>query len=139
MQCIAEDDGKASGSISSSPCSYYLVPCFFLFDKSHKLLSLVLKSLGSWINKSLSLLPRNHTLCETDISSRVDAIVSVLLLLHKDDKIWQIISSFKAEIDCILQSVSSIQVFMFPPLTQPVCSDNPNNLFWAQLKASPQI
>lgn len=109
VSCIAEDDGKASGSISSSPCSYYLVPCFFLFDKSHKLLSLVLKSLGSWINESLSLLPRNHTLCETDISSRVDAIVSVLLLLHKDDKIWQIISSFKAEIDCILQSISSIQ------------------------------
>lgn len=139
MQCIAEDDGKASGSISSSPCGYYLVPCFFLFEKSHKLLSLVLKTLGSWINESLSLLPRNHTHCETDISSRVDAIISVLLLLHKDDKMWQIISSFKAEIDSILQSISSIQVFIFPLLTQPVCSDNPDNLFWAQLKAGPQI
>ncbi|PRQ44133.1 putative pre-rRNA-processing protein IPI1/Testis-expressed sequence 10 protein [Rosa chinensis] len=109
VHCIAEDDGKASGSLSSSACCYYLVPCFFLFVKSHKLLRLVLKTLGSWINESLSILPCDHTHYETDISSRVEAIISVLLLLHKDDKIWQIMSSFKAEIDCILQSIISIQ------------------------------
>ncbi|XP_040361345.1 uncharacterized protein LOC112203486 [Rosa chinensis] len=109
VHCIAEDDGKASGSLSSSACCYYLVPCFFLFVKSHRLLGLVSKMLGSWINESLSILPCDHTHYETDISSRVEAIVSVLLLLHKDDKIWQIMSSFKAEIDCILQSIVSIQ------------------------------
>lgn len=115
MQCIADDDEKASGSSFFSACFYYLVPCFFLFVKSHKLLGIVLKMLGSWINESSSILPCDHTHYETDISSRVEVIVSVLLLLHNDEKIGQIMSSFKAEIDCILQSIISIQVLSFHP------------------------
>ncbi|XP_004303376.1 PREDICTED: uncharacterized protein LOC101296122 isoform X1 [Fragaria vesca subsp. vesca] len=109
VHCIADDDEKASGSSFFSAYFYYLVPCFFLFVKSHKLLGIVLKMLGSWINESLSILPCDHTHYETDISSRVEVIVSVLLLLHNDEKIGRIMSSFKAEIDYILQSIISIQ------------------------------
>ncbi|XP_034224935.1 uncharacterized protein LOC117634806 isoform X2 [Prunus dulcis] len=110
VHCTAEEDKMVPGSICSSACCYYLTPCFVLFDKSHKLLNVVLKTLGSWITKSsLACLTPDQTRYTTEISSKVDAVVSVLQLMHKDDKIWQIISSFKAEIDCILESIIVLQ------------------------------
>ncbi|XP_008241050.1 PREDICTED: uncharacterized protein LOC103339529 isoform X2 [Prunus mume] len=110
VHCTAEEDKKVSGSICSSACCYYLTPCFVLFDKSHELLNVVLKTLRSWITKSsLACLTPDQTRYTTEISSRVDAVVSLLQLMHKDDKIWQIISSFKAEIDCILESIIVLQ------------------------------
>ncbi|XP_050380757.1 uncharacterized protein LOC126797993 isoform X2 [Argentina anserina] len=65
--------------------------------------------LGSWIEESMSIIPGGHAHYERDSSSRVELIVSVLLLLHKDHKLRQIMSSFEAEIDCILQSIISVQ------------------------------
>lgn len=116
MQCTAEEDKVVPGSICSSACCYYLTPCFVLFDKSHELLNVVLKTLRSWITKSsLACLTPDQTRYTTEISSRVDAVVSLLQLMHKDDKIWQIISSFKAEIDCILESIIVLQVLSFAP------------------------
>ncbi|KAI5318842.1 hypothetical protein L3X38_038550 [Prunus dulcis] len=110
VHCTAEEDKMVPGSICSSACCYYLTPCFVLFDKSHELLNVVLKTLGSWITKSsLACLTPDQTRYTTEISSKVDAVVSVLQLMHKDNKIWQIISSFKAEIDCILESIIVLQ------------------------------
>ncbi|XP_021822389.1 uncharacterized protein LOC110763822 isoform X1 [Prunus avium] len=110
VHCTAEEDKKVPGSICSSACCYYLTPCFVLFDKSHELLNVVLKTLRSWITKSsLACLTPDQTRYTTEISSRVDAVVSLLQLMRKDDKIWQIISSFKAEIDCILESIIVLQ------------------------------
>ncbi|TQE07995.1 hypothetical protein C1H46_006403 [Malus baccata] len=107
VQCIVEDDKKTTVSISSSSCRYYLIPCFVLFDKSHELLNLVLNTLGSWITESsLPHVTGDHTHYATDISSMVDAVVFLLQLMHMDDKICQIISLFKAEIDYIMEGIS---------------------------------
>jgi hypothetical protein len=90
---------------------YYLIPCFFFFDRSHKLLDLVLKMMGSLItDSSSSLFSLKYA---TDCSSRINAIVSVLVLMHKDVKVQQIISSLKAEIDRILRKILSFQVQFF--------------------------
>ncbi|XP_070665099.1 uncharacterized protein [Malus domestica] len=110
VQCIVEDDKKTTVSISSSSCRYYLIPCFVLFDKSHELLNLVLNTLGSWITESsLSHVTGDHTHYATDISSMVDAVIFLLQLMHMDDKICQIISSFKAEIDYIMEGIRLLQ------------------------------
>jgi pre-rRNA-processing protein IPI1 len=106
MQCIQEDREEPNASICT--LRYYLIPCFFFFDRSHKLLDLVLKMMGSLITDSSSLLfPPKYA---TDCSSRINAIVSVLLLMHKDVKVQQIISSLKAEVDHILRKILSFQV-----------------------------
>ncbi|KAM1650141.1 hypothetical protein ACFXTN_002886 [Malus domestica] len=110
VQCIVEDDKKTTVSISSSSCRYYLIPCFVLFDKSHKLLNLVLNTLGSWITESSLLhVTGDLTHYATDTSSMVDAVVFLLQLMHMDDKICQIISSFKAEIDYIMKGIRLLQ------------------------------
>ncbi|XP_059463584.1 uncharacterized protein LOC132192307 isoform X2 [Corylus avellana] len=105
VHCIQEDHEEPNASIST--LRYYLIPCFFFFDRSHKLLDLVLKMMGSLITESSSsLFPPKYA---TDCSSRINAIVSVLVLMHKDVKVQQIISSLKAEIDHILRKILSFQ------------------------------
>lgn len=105
MQHIPRDEEKES--IWASTCRYYFIPCFFLFDRSHKLLNLVLKMLGSLVTMSGS-----SQSCQlvTDLSITIDAVVSVLQLMHKDKKIRLILPSYKTDIDCILQKVSCLQV-----------------------------
>ncbi|KAL5545725.1 hypothetical protein UlMin_005412 [Ulmus minor] len=97
-------------SIYSRTQLYYLMPCFLLFDRSHKLLNLVLKTLGSLITTSSSSLSCNdHNQFVPDPSKTIDAIVSVLVLIHNDDKIRKIMSSFKEDVDCILQNIIPLQ------------------------------
>ncbi|XP_054819603.1 uncharacterized protein LOC129318695 isoform X2 [Prosopis cineraria] len=54
VQCIPEDDDKHTLSNQLSTLHYYLLPCFFLFDRCHKLMNLVLKSMRSAIGGSFS-------------------------------------------------------------------------------------
>ncbi|KAF3442742.1 hypothetical protein FNV43_RR16659 [Rhamnella rubrinervis] len=98
VHCIPEDED--TDPIHSRTRCYYLLPCFFLFDRSHELLNLVLKTLGSLIDHN------QHT---ANHSSIAGAIVSVLLSMRKDVKVWQIISSFKANIDSMLQNIICLQ------------------------------
>ncbi|KAB1205900.1 Testis-expressed sequence 10 protein [Morella rubra] len=89
---------------------YYLLPCFLLFDRSRKLLALVLKTMGSLITESSSLLfSPKHIQLSTDCSSRINAIVSILVLMHKEVKVQKIISSHKADVDHMLQKILSLQ------------------------------
>ncbi len=109
MQFIPEDHDKANVSIPTR--RYYLLPCFFLFDRSHELLNLTLKTMGSLITESSSsLCSPNSIQYAMDCSSRISAIVSVLVFMHMDVKFRKIISSYKAEIDHILQKILSLQV-----------------------------
>ncbi|XP_058003372.1 uncharacterized protein LOC131179964, partial [Hevea brasiliensis] len=71
----------------------YIVPCFYMFESSRKLLNLVLNGMGSMI-----------------IESRINDIVSVLMLMHKDDKMNRIISSSRAEFDHVSQSIRSLKL-----------------------------
>lgn len=105
---IPEDHDKANVSIPTR--RYYLLPCFFLFDRSHELLNLTLKTMGSLITESSSsLCSPNSIQYAMDCSSRISAIVSVLVFMHMDVKFRKMISSYKAEIDHILQKILSLQ------------------------------
>jgi pre-rRNA-processing protein IPI1 len=65
----------------------------------------VLKTMGSAITES-SISLENMANCLT----RVNTVASVLVLMHKDAKLQQIMSEFKEDIDNIIQNVLSLQV-----------------------------
>ncbi|XP_055961555.1 uncharacterized protein LOC126676537 isoform X2 [Mercurialis annua] len=88
---------------------YFLLPCFFLLDRSHKLLTLVLNVMSSLIIDGNSLSSGDRSHYTTSHSVRIKAIVSVLLLMHRDTKIKQLISSLKSEVDLISQNICSLQ------------------------------
>ncbi|KAK7407066.1 hypothetical protein VNO78_08706 [Psophocarpus tetragonolobus] len=111
VQCIPEGgDEQETPSIQSSAQHYYLLPCFFMFDRCHKLMSLVLKRMGSAITES-SFSPISDKCTQHTWNSliRVNAVTSVLLLMHKDAKLQQIMSLFNEDIDNIIQKVLSLQ------------------------------
>ncbi|KAL4340356.1 hypothetical protein GQ457_08G017540 [Hibiscus cannabinus] len=102
VHCIPEDDVQT--------WRYYILPCFFMFDRSSKLLKLVLDVIGSFLTDSnLSLPSDTSTRYATDNLSRINATISLLLLIYKDVKVRKIISSFRTEIGSILQSIASLQ------------------------------
>ncbi|CAL5408384.1 unnamed protein product [Camellia sinensis] len=100
--CFPEDDDESRIPVLRSTRHYYFLPCYILFYRSNKLLNLVLRKMGSLVTEK----------------SRITAIVSVVLLMHKDVKVWKILSSCKTDTDFILQSILVVQVFLlcqFPP------------------------
>ncbi|KAF8399349.1 hypothetical protein HHK36_015214 [Tetracentron sinense] len=101
---IPEDSDEPVDSNRMHICQYYLLPCFFLFDRSDKLLNLVLGLMGS------SLFPPHGTQNSFDQSSRIWAIVSILIFMLKDAKVQRSLSSCKAEIKRILQNILLLQV-----------------------------
>ncbi|KAH7554167.1 hypothetical protein JRO89_XS12G0124800 [Xanthoceras sorbifolium] len=108
--CIPEDDDDTTESARIQTCYYFFLPCFFLFDRSHKLLKLALNMMGSLITESTtSPLSQNYIQYAMDRSNRINAIVSTLLLMHKDAKVKTIISLFKVETVNILQIIYSLQ------------------------------
>ncbi|XP_020535669.1 testis-expressed protein 10 isoform X2 [Jatropha curcas] len=109
VHCVPGDDEESMGSVHVLTRGYYILPCFFLFDRSPKLLNLVLDVMSSSITQSSSLSSSGHTRYTRSYSSRINAIVSILLLMHKDAKMQQIISSARAEIDLISENICSLQ------------------------------
>ncbi|KAJ0088119.1 hypothetical protein Patl1_32722 [Pistacia atlantica] len=107
--CIPEDDEMTVPTCTRT-CRYYILPCFFLFDRSHKLLELVLNKMGSLITqRSSSSLDQIYVQYAMDRSKRINAVVSAILLMHKDAKVRKIVSSFKEEMVHILKSIMSLQ------------------------------
>ncbi|XP_019425729.1 PREDICTED: uncharacterized protein LOC109334416 isoform X2 [Lupinus angustifolius] len=111
VQCIPDDDEQHSPSIQSTALYYYLLPCFFLLDRCHKLMNLVLKKMGSAITDS-SLFPisDNCTQQTRNWLIRVNTIASVIVLMHKDAKLQQNMSIFKEDIDYIAHQVLTLQL-----------------------------
>ncbi|KAK7294692.1 hypothetical protein RJT34_17585 [Clitoria ternatea] len=113
VQCIPKDaDNYELGtlSIQSSTLCYYLLPCFLLFDRCNKLMKVVLETMGLAITeRSLSLISDNCTQNTRNCVIRVNAVTSVLVLMHKEAKLQKIISLFKEDIVNITQKVLSLQ------------------------------
>ncbi|GAU17504.1 hypothetical protein TSUD_340470 [Trifolium subterraneum] len=111
VQCIPEDGEEQSNTSNQLSPIYYLLPCFFLFDRCHQLMGYVLKTMGSAITESsFSLENDNCTQHKGNCLTRVNTVASVLVLMHKDAKLQQIMSEFKEDIDNIRQKVLSLQV-----------------------------
>ncbi|KAK4275424.1 hypothetical protein QN277_018510 [Acacia crassicarpa] len=104
VQCIPEDDDKHTQSNQLRTLRfYYLVPCFFLFDRCHKLMNLVLKSMRSTLEGSFSAISDSCIQSRKAFYNRVNAVAFLLSLMHKDSKLQRIVSLFKADIDNVLQ------------------------------------
>ncbi|XAR53187.1 hypothetical protein NMG60_11021631 [Bertholletia excelsa] len=71
VSSFPEDEDESPVTVLRSGSCYYLLPCFFLFHRSDRLLNLVLNVMGT-------------TLIEI---SSISAIVTVILRMHKDVKI----------------------------------------------------
>ncbi|KAJ0266271.1 Ipi1_N domain-containing protein [Hirschfeldia incana] len=108
VKCIPED--KENSSLYNQTCLYYLVPCYFLFERSSKLTEEVLKRMQSTVSENTKALESDQDR-ESGRNSLdlIQSVVSVVLLMHNDVKVRKIISSSKSEIDLILQSVISLQ------------------------------
>ncbi|CAI0391119.1 unnamed protein product, partial [Linum tenue] len=102
------EDNDAAGFVEAS--SYYFVPCFFLFDSSHRLFELVLKTMASLIHKLSTSVLSNEDDSALRLSSGIESIVGVLLLMHRDAKIGRLICSYKDDIALISRSIQSLLV-----------------------------
>ncbi|CAH2036338.1 unnamed protein product [Thlaspi arvense] len=113
VNCIPEEDKEKSSYIYIQTCLYYLVPCFFLFDRSSKLTQEVLKRLRFMVSENTKAMlessPQQDRGSSRNSLNLIQCIVSVVLLMHNDVKARKIISSFKSEIDLILHNVISLQ------------------------------
>ncbi|XP_020553763.1 uncharacterized protein LOC105173986 isoform X2 [Sesamum indicum] len=87
---------------------YYLLPSFYLFQRSKRLLNLVLNVMGSWVSKVSSSLGTHHHYPSVDRSTMVCSICSVLLHMYKDVKIQQILLTCEIEIGTMLQNLLSL-------------------------------
>ncbi|XP_047152629.1 uncharacterized protein LOC124824261 isoform X3 [Vigna umbellata] len=111
VQCVPEDDGQRTPSFPFSFRCYYTVPCFFMLDRCHELMNLVLKKLGSVIYDSSVLLKSDK--CSQDVRNclnKVNAVTSALSLLHGDPQTRRIMSLYKKNIDNVIEQVICLQV-----------------------------
>ncbi|BAT82241.1 hypothetical protein LR48_Vigan07g234800 [Vigna angularis] len=110
VQCVPEDDGQRTPSFPFSFRCYYTVPCFFMLDRCHELMNLVLKKLGSVIYDSSVLLKSDK--CSQDVRNclnKVNAVTSALSLLHGDPQTRRIMSLYKKNIDDVIEQVICLQ------------------------------
>ncbi|KAL1813344.1 hypothetical protein ACET3Z_023409 [Daucus carota] len=111
VSCIPEDKTQSATMVSRKRTHYYLLPCMFIFHRSPTLLKLVLKKMGSLVNEeSSSGSNQLWTQYSTGYSSRIDAIVSVLLLIFADIKIQQKLLLCKEEIQQISEKILQLQL-----------------------------
>ncbi|KAL0410192.1 UNVERIFIED_CONTAM: hypothetical protein Slati_3608900 [Sesamum latifolium] len=87
---------------------YYLLPSFYLFHGSKRLLNLVLNVMGSWVSKVSSSLDTHHHYPSVDRSTMVCSICSVVLHMYKDVKIRQILLTCETEIGTMLQNLLNL-------------------------------
>lgn len=107
---IPEEDDESAKFLIRQTRHYYLLPCFFLFDRSNMLLNQILKVMESFIRGNVSsLLPHEKGALGKDHSSRILSIVSVLVLMHGDIKMQKLLLSCKTEIRNILESMHALE------------------------------
>ncbi|CAN1234390.1 Testis-expressed protein 10 [Linum perenne] len=106
VQQIQEDSDPAEYVEASR---YYLVPCFFLFDRSHRILDLILTTMVSLIQEHITSVSPNDD-AGSRVSSKIESIVGVLLLMHREAKIWRLVCSSKDDLAHISRSVQSLLV-----------------------------
>nr|XP_016474049.1 PREDICTED: uncharacterized protein LOC107795860 [Nicotiana tabacum] len=110
MTHIPEEDNESSKILIRQTRHYYLLPGFFLLDRSNILLNQILKVMESFISANVStLLPHQDGALVKDHSSRILSIASVLLLMHGDVKMQKLLLACKTQITNILQSMLTLK------------------------------
>ncbi|KAL3825702.1 hypothetical protein ACJIZ3_021731 [Penstemon smallii] len=103
-----ESDHESTSVINAKRRQYYMLPSFYLFHRSRRLLTLVLGVMGTWVSNVSPSLGSDHLNPSIDRSTRVCAIASVLLHLYNDVKIQQVLLSCKIEIENLLQNLLNL-------------------------------
>lgn len=75
---------------------YYILPCFVMLCRSSRMLNHVLNVMASFIS------------CEDENVDLISAVVGVLLLMHGDARLSQILVSCKEETACILHNILTL-------------------------------
>lgn len=104
-----QDDWEHGSIKKSSNSCYYLLPCFFLFRCSSKLMYLVLNSLKAAITEEVSLLALHHTHSTINHLKSTCAVLSLLLMMHEDIKMKKILLSQKRIFRSITEEVINLQ------------------------------
>lgn len=91
----------------------YLLPCFFLLDRSSMFRKLLLDNMGSLIGESGELPFLRETQLTRDHPRKIKAIVSIISMMSMDVKMRKVLSSCQTEIDNIFRSILLIQVCTF--------------------------
>ncbi|KAK1278529.1 hypothetical protein QJS04_geneDACA022239 [Acorus gramineus] len=91
-------------------CQYFIQPCILLFIGSEKLLNLVLGLLDSAVVE-YDQAPFSHSGAESmfELSNRVQAVASILIIMHKHVRLHPRLSSSRAAIKTILQKIHGLQ------------------------------
>ncbi|KAK1292068.1 hypothetical protein QJS10_CPB17g01736 [Acorus calamus] len=91
-------------------CQYFIQPCILLFIGSEKLLNLVLGLLDSAVVE-YDIAPFSHSGAESmfELSNRVQAVASILIIMHKHVRLHLRLSSSRAAIKTILQKIHGLQ------------------------------
>ncbi|GAB2215767.1 hypothetical protein Droror1_Dr00020166 [Drosera rotundifolia] len=101
-----EECGNSNYTLRSR---YYLLPCYLLFNRSIKLLMLVLNKLEVFATQ-LDATPLSHPAqLDSHHWRRITMVVAVFLMISKDDKLRYVLSSCRDEMYHLMQSVLSIQ------------------------------
>lgn len=109
MQYIPDNIHGKADSDWSRIFQYYVQPALSMFERSDRLLSLVLNLLGSSIVEHNSSCPPRGIEFACQLTIRVRAVAYILIFIHKDVKV-QSLSSCTAVIRCILQNILSLKV-----------------------------
>ncbi|GAB2232317.1 hypothetical protein Droror1_Dr00011349 [Drosera rotundifolia] len=88
---------------------YYLLPCYLLFHRSIKLLMLVLNKLEVFATQLDATPLSDPAQLDSHHWRRITMVVAVFLMISKDDKLRDVLSSCRGEMYHLMQSVLSIQ------------------------------
>lgn len=87
----------------------YLLPCFFLLDRSSIFCKVLLNKMGSLIGESGELPFLRDTQLARDHPRKIKAIVSIFFMMSMDDTMQRVLSTCQREIDNIFQSILLLQ------------------------------
>ncbi|MFS8032386.1 putative pre-rRNA-processing protein Ipi1 [Helianthus anomalus] len=103
VSSLGEKDIGSDNTIRTSRNRYYTLPCFLLFHRSEKILYDVLNVMSSFISGPSFDGQNDHDM--NNHSIRIVAAVNVILLMHEDVRVREILSRYKKEIGSVLQNI----------------------------------
>ncbi|XP_062081297.1 uncharacterized protein LOC133786092 isoform X2 [Humulus lupulus] len=106
--CIPKYDDENSTTVNT--WQHFISPCISLFYRNQNLLHLTLTTLASLITET----PPSHTSPDemqyaTELLNTVDEVVSILHVMHMCHNFRKILSSFKEDVNHILQKIVCLQ------------------------------
>lgn len=111
VQNTAEPAEMVTTSSGSNMYLHYIVPCLLLFDRSKELLKHALTAMAALLSGSVPSTSSNPCTCDTiSLLEQINAVIYVLIWMHKEVKFQKTISSFRMENEYIIECVGKLEV-----------------------------